>query len=638
MPTADNSTETRVDLRSLWASVAVLLGAALLRLVLLHEVPPGLSQDEVLNADIVEFIRGGRLELFFREGFGHEPLFHYLGVPFQLLLGDNVLSIRLPAVFLGLIAIALTLAWARREFGNIAALTAGIGLALSWWPIVFSRVGIRPIFLPVMLLFMAWNWPKRPWLAGLLLGLSLYTYTPAVTMLALPLLMILYMLVKRRSPSEIRNPKPEITILLIALLVYLPLFLTLRADPTLLERGNQLSGPIAAFISGDWHPLWQTTSATLGVFSFTGDPRWTYSLPRRSLFDPLTALLFYGGLVVAIVRIGRYKYAFILAWLLCGLLPSMITPDAPSTIRMIAALPIVYLLPGLAVNWAWHFGRKRAAIHEKRRFFTVGFVIIAIVLVSLNLALTVRNGFVRWPQTFEAREKYQTMYAEMATYLAAHPDATPVINTGFFYPIDDDSVRRNLGSDPDARWTQAGQAMVLPDGNAVWLVPEAAPVDPTLAALLELHEPLYRSLDKPGFAVYALPESVPTDFSAEVHTYGGAITLLGYHIVPTDDRAALTLLSLWRAEKALPDDLKLFVHLVSAENDILSQYDGLDAIPDTLQAGDLIVQRHSLPEIITASDAAALHIGVYTATNGQRLTTGSLSSDTVILPLPPGTN
>ena len=102
-----------------------------LRLVLLHEVPPGLSQDEVLNADIVEFIRGGRLELFFREGFGHEPLFHYLGVPFQLLLGDNVLSIRLPAVFLGLIAIALTLAWARREFGNIAALTAGIGLALS---------------------------------------------------------------------------------------------------------------------------------------------------------------------------------------------------------------------------------------------------------------------------------------------------------------------------------------------------------------------------------------------------------------------------------------------------------------------------------------------------------------------------
>ena len=73
-------------------------------------------------------------------------------------------------------------------------------------------------------------------------------------------------------------------------------------------------------------------------------------------------------------------------------------------------------------------------------------------------------------------------------------------------------MRRNLGSDPDARWTQAGQAMVLPDGNAVWLVPEAAPVDPTLAALLELHEPLYRSLDKPGFAVYALPESVPTDF------------------------------------------------------------------------------------------------------------------------------
>jgi hypothetical protein len=55
-----------------WWGTAVLLIAAIFRLFMLHDVPPGLSQDEVLNADIVQFIRGGYHALFFREGYGHE--------------------------------------------------------------------------------------------------------------------------------------------------------------------------------------------------------------------------------------------------------------------------------------------------------------------------------------------------------------------------------------------------------------------------------------------------------------------------------------------------------------------------------------------------------------------------------------
>lgn len=636
------------NLRFLWASVVILLAGTAFRVSSLHEIPPGLSQDEVLNADIVEFIRGGRLELFFREGFGHEPLFHYLGVPFQLLLGDNVLSMRLPAVFLGLLVIALTLRWARREFGNVAALTAGVGLAISWWPIVFSRVGIRPILLPVFLLLMAWNWRKRPWLAGIFLGLSLYTYTPAVTMLALPLIMAVFIVVHKivgRNKSGIQNPKSEITIFIIAVLIYAPLFLTLRADPTLLERGDQLSGPVTALLSGDWRPLWQTTLATLGVFSFTGDPRWTYALPGRPLFDPLTALLFYGGLVLAVVHIGRYRNAFILAWLVCGLLPSMVTPDAPSTIRMIAALPVVYLLPGLSVDWVWQFGRRHMAAAEYadwRKLSGVGFIIIIAGFVMLNVGLTVRDGFIRWPQAFETREKYQTMSAEMAAYLAAHPNPTPVINTGFYYPIDADTIRRNLGRDPATRWTQAGQAVVLPGGNAIWLVPEASPVDPHLATLLGLNQPRHRSLEKPGFAVYALPEGAPIALSAEAYTFGDVITLIGHQVETVQENGSIMLSTMWRVEQALPDDLKLFVHLVSAENDIVSQHDGLDAIPETLHAGDLIVQRHVLPGAPTTDAPLTLHIGVYTANDGIRImttgsTAGSKPYDAVILPLPPAT-
>jgi 4-amino-4-deoxy-L-arabinose transferase-like glycosyltransferase len=139
----------------------ILLLAAAFRLVALPDLPPGLAQDEVLDADIALFIRGGEHALFFRHGYGHEPLYHYLAAPFAPLLGDNWLAIRLPSVYLGLLLVALTMRWARRDYGAAAALVAGLGLAISWWPVVFSRIGIRPILAPLLLVAAVWFWPLR---------------------------------------------------------------------------------------------------------------------------------------------------------------------------------------------------------------------------------------------------------------------------------------------------------------------------------------------------------------------------------------------------------------------------------------------------------------------------------------------
>ena len=111
-------------------ALLILLLAAAFRLVALGDVPPGLAQDEVLDADIALFIRGGEHALFFRHGYGHEPLYHYLAAPFAPLLGDNWLAIRLPSVYLGLLLVALTRRWARRDYGTVAAVVAGLGLEM----------------------------------------------------------------------------------------------------------------------------------------------------------------------------------------------------------------------------------------------------------------------------------------------------------------------------------------------------------------------------------------------------------------------------------------------------------------------------------------------------------------------------
>ncbi len=630
--------------RWLLLATAVLLLAAAFRLVALDAVPPGLAQDEVLDADIASFIRGGEHALFFRHGYGHEPLYHYWAVPFQSLLGENVLSIRLPSVYLGLLLVALTLRWARREFGTTAALVAGLGLAISWWPVIFSRLGIRPIMEPVLLLIAVWLWPLRAKaitrrglltaaLAGLFLGLSIYTYTAARIILLIPVLFMAVLAVQYlwagRGVIERAALRTGIVyaavVLLAGGLVYLPLAVTLRANPDLQQRLEQLEGPLTALRAGDAGPVLEMTTATLGVFSLTGDPRWTYSLPGRPLFDPLTAVLFYGGLVVALWHWRRPRYALLLVWLFVALLPSALSPDAPSTVRLIGALPVVYLLPGLAVDAA--AGRLKLNRSGDRRLQLIVFALLFVVL-GINATRTIRDGFILWPRDLETRLRYQSALWDIGRHWLEHGGGRPpVVAEVFFEPIDADGLRRSIGRDPAARWIQTGAgvagALIWPLGEPADLyVPEYAPLDAALAELAGLDpRPTFRSDTLPSFAVYVMPDAPAAELAPGGVEFGsGPIIRLTGLTAPIAEDDQIALASWWVVTGDLPEDAAIFVHLIAGDGAIVAQYDGLDAAAATLRPGDAFLQRHilKLPETMNEADYT-LRMGIYRRADGQRI-------------------
>ena len=627
--------------------ILILLLAALMRLVSLQDVPPGLAQDEVLDAAIASLIRQGQHALFFREGYGHEPLYHYLAAPFAPLVGANVLSVRLPSVILGLLLVALTMRWARREFGSFAAAITGIGLAISWWPIVFSRIGIRPILEPVLLVAAAWFWTRRPWLAGLFLGLTVYSYTPARVVYLIPLLYILYLLAHSKFTPPPSPPPPlpssSLVVLLVALALAIPLYLTLRADPSLQQRVEQLSGPVDALLQGDIQPILATTLATLGVFSFTGDPRWTYTLPNRPLFDAFTALFFYGGLLLALGRAWRQpKYAFILIWLAVTLLPSAITPDAPSTVRLVGAMPIVYLLPGLVIQWIYDLrlsiydwvSRLRTT-HHVPRLIPYAIYLTLILLFTLNLTRTIRDGFDRWSADVETRLRYQTVFLDMARHWQNDPAGTIIIADTFYEPIDQETLVLNGGYDLPARWVQGGGAIVFPaGGNGRLYVPEFAPPQDVLRLAAALPTtPLFQSHTRPTFAVYALPANPVIALITPTVTFDDAITLRGYELLPRLPGEPYHLLTYWQVEaSALPWDLAIFVHLLGPDGTMVTQADGLDAAASTLYPGDSFIQLHTLtlPDPMPTGPYT-LQLGLYVRGNGQRLTHPGEPSDRLIL-------
>lgn len=619
---------------SIWIITLILLLASAFRLWNLAGVPPGLSQDEVLNADIVTFIRGGQHALFFREGFGHEPLYHYFAVPFQILLGDNVLSIRLPAIFLGLILIALTWAWVKREWSvNVATITCAL-MAIHWWSVIFSRVGLRPIMYPVFLLLAFWFWPRNSWATGLFLGLSMYTYTAARIIPLLPLGIIIYALIfqqKRASADSVVRlsslAQAGAIALTICMIVYAPLGLTLRADPTLQQRVNQLDGPLDALQRGEIAPIWQTTTDTLRFFADKGDPRWTYTVAERPLFDPISILLFWGGVSVALWHLRRdERYVWVLIWLAVGILPSAVTPQAPSSIRMIGAMPAVFLLIALSTGAIYQTYKKRVS---RQIFSPEAFLACLFVLVPVQQ--TIQQGFVTWADTLEVRlNHYQTAWAEIALALRSHPPEQDIlIADSFFEPIDHDSVRRNLGQPLTARWVEmgAGQAgaLVFTGEPARLYVPEFAVPPATLMRVSGVGErPLTRHPAIPSYAVYAIPPEPEFIPSQTPVTLDGTLTFLGHAIIDARTDKPAQVYSYWRVERPLAWEITAFMHLLNQDGELIAQHDGLDVGNTTLQVGDIILQRHllPLPESFDSSQPYLLRVGMYEKKeNGRRLLT-----------------
>jgi len=281
------------------ALVVILVVAAFLRVYHLDRVPPGLTHDEAANGhDAAGVLRGIR-PLYFATNYGHEPLHCYLAASVSALNGGNVneISLRLTSALCGLGVILSTYALTRRMFGLTVALATAVGLAISFWPVVTSRQGLRPVTLPLLMvpaIYCFWRGMEsgsgkkmRGWLAagGLLAGASFYTYTASRTMPLFFLFFALYQAVLHRDRLLDRWPALALFFVLV-IVVAAPLFLYLRAHPGAEGRISELGTPLRELARGNLRPMGNNIVTGLGVFAFQGDPQWRYNLPGRPIVRP----------------------------------------------------------------------------------------------------------------------------------------------------------------------------------------------------------------------------------------------------------------------------------------------------------------------------------------------------------------
>jgi hypothetical protein len=483
--------------------------------------------------------------------------------------------------------------------------------------------------------------PRQGWrwflLAGVLMAVTLHTYMASR---AVPIFFagfVAYLALFHRPMLRGRWLAVGTVFLLTAILVT-PMTWYILTHPAAEVRTGQVNEPLTQLLQGNPKPVLHNALVVTGMFGFTGEPYWQVNVPGRPVFvEPVTILLFYGGLLLALWRWRQPRYAFLLIWLLVGLLPSIVTADPPSFPRAFAALPVAFILPGLAARTLWARGRRVVPA-------------VLALIVALNAGLTYGDY----------RYTFQTGITQAARHLDASDETTPAVMAGLsVHDVDPLTLAVSLRRrDLAVRWCDTRGALVLPagDGPVRLLIPDVAPLDPALANQLARYSapPERHTLDDGALAfmlyriermddwrahVAALSAPSAAFISPEVEflpgdpqglrrphplpaNFGDQFDFLGYewleeNFVPGGQVALLTY---WRAHGPLDGQRKAFVHLLDAHSGIRGSHDGLDAGLGSLQPGDVIVQLHRFQ---VAADAQPgehqVEVGVYDPASEGRL-------------------
>jgi 4-amino-4-deoxy-L-arabinose transferase-like glycosyltransferase len=664
-----------------WALlVLILILAASLRLWRRNDIPPGFTHDEAGHGhDAVAILNGAR-PIYQTVGYGREPLYDYLVAGLMTLFGPTGYVLRFSAVPLGLLTLLATFLWVREAFDRPTALAATALQAASFWSLAVSRQALRSGLLPALFAFAVYfywrvigrgearseegaGWKRltlavpRPYVlvCAFFIGATLWTYIPARVTWVVFVGFLAYLAIAHRATFR-RAWLPTLIAVLIGLLLAVPLFAYLQAHPEVEQRLAMLDEPLQALRTGDVSvALDRAWGCVAGFFiPGTGDRFLAYNIPGRPTFDPLTGALFLVGVGLCLARWRRPACAFALFWFLVGISPSLITGVTAGFTRSIAALPVAYLFPALAVVE----GARRSAARWGRRAAYAIWAAFVVAVVSIG-AISAHAYLVTWGQSPDVRDAYKHTLVEMVDYLDT---ASAVRNVGIstYLPhaphdpyVFDMRLRRD---DLSLRWFDARRALVLPaESSAVLIVPARVSLDPYFANLpgLSVRERVALREDdldpyfdvyewEPQVAVAALRETV----QGEVADFG-SVCFIGYDL--RTPRAApgetVELVTLWRVVDPEPlrpqnlsnaeEDWVLFTHALDGVGNVVGQEDRLDAPAWDWQAGDVVAQIHRFelqPDL--GAGPVALEVGIYRRSDGVRLPVlvdGSVVGDSALL-------
>jgi 4-amino-4-deoxy-L-arabinose transferase-like glycosyltransferase len=636
-------------MQTLAVLVLVLLVTAVLRLPTLPTIPPGLHFDEAANAILTGDIafRGDR-PLFISSYTGKEVLFFYLAAGVMTAVGESLFALRLTAAFIGLLTVAATY-WAGCELlrdRRVALLAAAI-LAVSFWHVLFSRLGFRAISQPLLqaltvaMLLRGLRREDWRWLAGagVMLGLAAYTYLavrlfPVLLLLAcLPLLWH-----SRRRWGQLGLVGAT------SLLVAGPLLLYFANNPDAFwVRIGQVAPGAETLTVGEAY--WRS----LQMFFVQGDPYWRFNWPLRPLFGWfLGGALILGWLAVAhrlMTRPDRFdkpvrsaphlrdwQTTSLLLLLLAPFL--MILPTAlatgeivPSNLRAIGLIPFIFYLPALGLILILdELHRIFLTAKTQRHVLRLGAKQLSLtILLALGLLLggslvTNRLYFQQWANQPDLFFESDGDLAAAAAYLEERNlNDTAVYVAALHYQHPTMAFLSRHYS--RINWLPSSRALVFPaEGPALYVYPYNSPL-PDWAAPYFDEAPPTPDVPPLAFTVYELaqPPTLNPPHPANAN-FGHTMRLLGYDVAEAASGSTVALTLFWEVTGQPAADFSPFVHLEDRWRTRWAQGETFAYPAAQWSEGERIVQRVTVPlPPGTPPGHYRLRVGLFAPETGERL-------------------
>ena len=467
-----------------WAVLLLIIAAGgVLRFYQLGTTPPGLYQDEAYDGlDALDILAGSH-PIYFSANNGREPFYIYLVAGSVAAFGRTPFAERLPAAVVGTLLIPATYLLGSALYSRRVGLFAAAGVAFTFWPLALSRIGLRagsePLFTALSLASAAWGWrlpaghPHRMGfiaLGGALYGFTSYTYLASrFTPVALIAFLIIWYIAQRPTFPNLR----ELAAFgLPAILVALPLFVAGIWQPDiLLGRTGQVSILNPAINHGDlWGTLLHNGLAALGMFNWRGDHIARHNLPGRPVFDPIVGLAFLAGVWFLARGAARRQLAPILAltWIGVMLLPTVLAEDTPHFLRAAGVLPVIFILPAVALDRAWVLANAPGGgsgsgrqVQGGWRRMRAAVPVLVLAALGASLAWTVLDYFGRYAVSADTAYLFQTAATELAqssdAYLRGGPDRRLYLDQRFWDSFA--SVRYLLPVQPGLRLFREGETL-----------------------------------------------------------------------------------------------------------------------------------------------------------------------------------
>lgn len=384
-----------------WLLFGILALSAVLRFWQLDNLCDGIIWDEAYKGlDAIAIRDFGDRPIFLNWNAGREALIAYLVAASQMLFGNSIFAVRAVMATTGVVSVWLLYLFASRIFNRNVGLCAAFLTAVSKWHLIQTRTGIRIALILVAelaaLYFTARALdPKKPaprllLAAGAIVGIGFYTY---IAFRIFPLVLLLFALQKERRAILLQSWKHALGGIAVCLLVLTPLIWFFVHHPESFSNRmektavwNTRSGQSKVAVMG------RTALDTLGMFVYRGDPVLRHNVDHEPMLSPFSIPFFLAGVILVLWQWKKPDYLFLIAYFFFGILPGMLSVNAPHSARTVAAIPPVMMITVLGLLFVVQWVRRFSA--------NAAFAVVAIVLGG-NLFTGPNDALLRRPEILD---------------------------------------------------------------------------------------------------------------------------------------------------------------------------------------------------------------------------------------------